>query len=112
MGTNINDAIIPKLPACGTIFAPQIKKSIKQIVSPPTEAAIAPVLLTFLLNNPQINGPKKTEAIAPQEIDRIVTITAGFNIAKSIDKSMKKILAIRISFVRDLSVAFFRIKPL
>ena len=73
---------------------------------------IAPNLLILLLNNPQIKGPKKTDAIAPQEIERIVTITAGFIKARIIDKIMKKILLILTIFVSVVSSASLFIKPL
>lgn len=83
-----------------------MKKRTKQTPNPSTEAAIAPKRLTFLLKSPQMKGPKKTEAIAPHEIESIVTITAGFSIAKIIERMMKKAELVRIKIVRDRSEAF------
>ena len=110
-GTNAREDSIPMLPACGTIFAPQVKNSTRQIVSPPTEAPTAPTLLTFLLNIPQMKGPKKTEAIAPHEIARIVTITAGLKEARIMESKIKNTLPALIRIVKVLSEASFLINP-
>ncbi len=59
-----------------------------------------------------MNGPKNTAAIAPQETDRIVTITAGFKNAKIMESKMKNALPIRTSEVSFLSSAFLLMNPL
>ena len=87
-------------------------KKNKHVPKPKTAPETAPNLFTFLLNNPQINGPKNTEAIAPQEMERIVTITAGFINARAIDSKMKKMLLNRTVLVKVLSEASLLIKPL
>jgi len=103
---------MPTLPACGTILAPQTTNRIMQISNPPTDPAIAPIRVTFLLNIPQMNGPKKTDAIAPQEIESIVTITAGLKKARIIESNIKNMLPILTSDVNCLSFAFLLINPL
>ncbi len=83
-----------------------------QIPKPPTEPAIAPMRVIFLLNNPQMKGPRNTDAIAPQEMERIVTITAGLRKARIMESNMKNALPILTSEVSCLSLAFLFINPL
>ena len=40
-----------------------------------------------------LKGPKKTEAIAPQEMESMVTITSGFRKARNMESRIKKALA-------------------
>ena len=111
-GTRIMEASIPIDPACGTILGPQSKKRTRQIANPPTAAEIAPNLFVQLLNMPQIKGPRATDAIAPQEITRIVTMIAGFIYARIIARRMNTTLLILIILVKVLSEAFLLMNPL
>ena len=102
---------IPVEAAWGTILAPHKMKRIRHTESPVVEAVIAPAFPSLFENSPQINGPRNTEAIAPQDIDNIVTITAGFCQARIIERIIKNPLLNLPSFVRVLSEAFLLMKP-
>jgi hypothetical protein len=86
-------------------------KSTIVVVKATRLVTIAPTLPNRFVNIPQRNGPRKTDAIAPHEIDNIVTITAGRRSARITDNIMKKVLAILMSVVRRLSEAFLLINP-
>jgi len=102
---------IPIDAACGTFEDPQEKKRYMHVDSPSIDAVIAPGFCSFLEKRPHMNGPRNTEAIAPQEIESIVTITAGFSHARIIDRSKKNPLLNLPSLVREVSEACLLMKP-
>ena len=83
----------------------------RQVARPRTEEAIAPVRFTRVEKSPQMNGPRKTEPMAPQEIPRMETIVAGLKYARTTDKKMKKTLRIRMRNMSFLSDTSGLIKP-
>ena len=107
----IRDTSIPVEAAWGTFEAPHKMKRTRHTESPIVDAVIAPILPSLFENSPHMNGPRNTEAIAPHDIDNMVTITAGFCQARIIDRIMKNPLLSLPSFVRVLSEAFLFMKP-
>ena len=67
---------MPMVPASGDDEQPE-KYRTRHSSKPVTEAQTAPVLFAFVLTSPQINGPRNTDPMAPQEIPRMDTIVAG-----------------------------------
>ena len=82
-GFTINEIPMPIVPACGEGI-PKMYKT-RQAPKPKTDEYNAPYLLAFFQNNPQINGPKKAEPMAPQDIPRIATIVSGLERAIIMD---------------------------
>ena len=107
----VKDTIIPTEAACGTLEEPHKKKSTRQVPSPNIDEIIAPGFRSVLEKRPHMNGPRNTEAIAPQEMDSMVTITAGFIQASTMERTMKNPLLSLPSLVRELSEASRFIKP-
>ena len=66
---------MPIVPACGD-GVPCAYKT-RHTVRPTTDDDMAPTLFMRLVNNPQMNGPRKTAQIAPQDIPRILTMVEG-----------------------------------
>jgi len=65
-----------------------------------TEDEIAPTLFALFVNNPQINGPRKTDPMAPQEIPRIATIVSGLMNASITEINTKAAFENRINIIK------------
>lgn len=68
---------MPIAPAWGAFESPHTAVSTMQVPRPRQEETMAPAVLTHLVKSPQRKGPKKTDAMAPQEMESTVTITPG-----------------------------------
>ena len=109
MGFETKDTIIPIVPASGG-ENPMIYRNIHE-KSPNSDENIAPNLFTFLEKSPHTKDPRKTDPIAPHEIERTATIVSMFSKARITDNRTKNPFMTLIRTVRFLSEIFGLINP-
>jgi len=109
IGLTAREVIIPIVPADGGFIPP--KYNTIQTANPMIPELIAPVRVAPFQSNPQINGPRKNDPKAPQEILRIATMVSRSSHASITERKTKNALPIRMSLVRRLSDAFGLMNP-